>query len=200
MVYWADLLSKVASVPGDVVECGVGRGRSLLILAAPNSTCEAADGGQRRLFGYDSFAGFPQPAPQDASPRQPKRGEWAASPSGKYAYTPEFIRLVLREGGIDDSAITLTPGFFDVSLAGHPDRPIALLHVDGDLYDSYAATLTHLYPKVASGGIVVFDDFQLAEEPGEAFPGARRAVKEFLGDDYRHLQPTLGGNGYLRKP
>jgi hypothetical protein len=199
VVYWADLFGKIAGVPGDVVECGVGRGRSLLILAVLNDMFDAAEGGQRRLFGYDSFAGFPEPAPQDASPRQPKKGEWAASPSGKYDYTPDFIRRVLRDGGVDDAAVTLTPGFFQASLASHPDRPIALLHVDGDLYSSYMATLTQLYPKVAPGGLVVFDDFLLEETPAEAFPGARKAVKEFFGDDYRRLQPTLGGNGYIQK-
>jgi O-methyltransferase len=95
---------------------------------------------------------------------------------------------------------TLTAGFFETSLRGHPDRPIALLHVDGDLYQSYLATLENLFPKVASGGIVVFDDFAVGEDPHESFPSARQAVRDFLRDDYRNLKPSIGGTYYYVKP
>jgi predicted O-methyltransferase YrrM len=98
---------------------------------------------------------------------------------------------------VDDPLTTLTAGFFETSLPGHPDRPIALLHVDGDPYQSYLATLENLFP---NGGIVVFDDFAVGEDPHESFPGARQALKDFLRDDYRNLKPSIGGTYYYVKP
>ena len=82
----------------------------------------------------------------------------------------------------------------------HPDRSIALLHVDGDLYQSYASTLQHLYARVAKGGIIVFDDFfEKDDETPEPFPGARQAVKDFLGDTFYTLQVSMIGTYYLVK-
>ena len=53
------------------------------------------------------------------------------------------------------------------SLPTHPRQPITLLQLDGDLYQSYMDSLTILFPLVSPGGIVVFDDFTLAETAAE---------------------------------
>lgn len=52
---------------------------------------------------------------------------------------------------------------------------IALLHLDVDLYESYKTALDWLWPFVSPGGIVTFDEYR-----SEAFPGATRAIDEFL--------------------
>ena len=135
VVYWWLFLQMAKSVAGDIVECGVGRGRSLLIIAALNEALESQEGGGRKIFGYDSFSGFPEPTSEDDSIRKPKRGDWSRSPSGKYVYTAELARNVLTDGGVTQP-VTLVPGFFKDTLAHHPDRPIAILHIDGDLYQS----------------------------------------------------------------
>lgn len=200
VIYWMKFFEMIGNVPGDVVECGIGRGRSLIILSAINELLDPSEGGARKIYGYDSFAGFPEPTAEDDSSRMPQRGDWAWSPSGKYEYSPKFLREVLKQAGVDSSNIVMTPGFFDESLLHHPDRPIALLHVDGDLYRSYMSCLELLYPKVASGGVVVFDDFMAEESTNEKFPGARRAVKEFFGAEYAKLRVSVGGNYYYVKP
>lgn len=88
VLYWREFFELVRGVPGDYVECGVGRGRSLLIVAALNALLEPEAGGRRKLWAYDSFQGFPEPTPEDRSHRNPMAGEWASSPSGKYHYGP----------------------------------------------------------------------------------------------------------------
>ena len=52
---------------------------------------------------------------------------------------------------------------------------IALLHLDVDLYQSYKDCLTHLFPKVASGGVILFD-----ERESETYPGGKKAIDEFM--------------------
>ena len=195
VIYWKDIFEKVKDINGDIVECGVGRGRSLIIISAINSLLDKNEGGDRKIYGYDSFEGFPEPTKEDKSIRNSRKGDWAKSPTGVYEYSIEFTEMVLREAGIvfDDSKPTLTKGFFCDTLISHPDRPIAILHVDGDLYQSYLDVLNHLYDKVNHGGIVIFDDF-FVEGPGnKKFPGARRAVKEYLGESYEKIEPTIGG-------
>lgn len=149
-------------------------GRSLLIVAALSILLEPEDGGRLKLWAYDSFQGFPEPTPEDCSHRKPKAGEWATSPSGKYRYSPEFIRRLLAEAPIplapenaNGLVLTIRQGFFMDSLPTHPRQPITLLQLDGDLYQSYMDSLTILFPLVSPGGIVVFDDFTLAETAAE---------------------------------
>ena len=201
VIYWWEFLEAISEVPGDIVECGIGRGRSLIILSALNYFRAEKVGGERNIFAYDSFEGFPEPTEEDESSRNPMKGEWSNSPSGKYEYSKEFTELVLEEGGIPlkDLSINITKGFFSDSLKSHPRRPIALLHVDGDLYSSYKDTLESLYDLVSTGGIIVFDDFLAEHEEEESFPGSRQAVKEFLGEKVNNLKVSIGGTNYLIK-
>jgi len=201
VIYWWKFFEMVSGIDGDVVECGIGRGRSLLVILAINWFLAKKEGGQRRVFGYDSFEGFPEPTLEDASKRAPKKGEWSRSPSGKYKYSIDFIKMVLSKAGLPVARLplVLTRGFFCDSLKKHPDRPIALLHLDGDLYQSYKDCLVNLYEKVARGGVIVFDDFQGRRPQLDAFPGSRLAIKEFLGKEYKNLKMSVGGTFYYVK-
>ena len=203
VVYWWKFFEMIKNVPGDIVECGIGRGRSLIIISALNQMLDENEGGSRHIYGYDSFEdGFPEPTSEDASIRNPKKGEWSNSPSGKYQYTIDFIKTVLSSSGVsvDINDLTLTKGFFNESLLQHPKKQIALLHLDGDLYQSYKAPLEILFDRVSSGGIIVFDDFLAKNDKDESFPGARLAVKEFLKDEFNNLKISVVGTCYYIKP
>lgn len=201
VVYWAKFFEMTKNVAGDIVECGIGRGRSMIILSALNYFYDEREGGQRQIFGYDSFEGFPQPNIKDKSFRNPKKGDWAKSPSGKYEYSKEFINQVLKEAHIplNEINLTLTKGFFNKSLLNHPDRPIAMLHVDGDLYESHKSVLEILYEKVNSGGIIIFDDVMSEQKENDPFPGSKIAVKEFFKEKYELLKVSIGGTYYFVK-
>jgi len=209
-LYISHFLDMIADVPGDVVECGVGRGRSLVITEALMRFKRGhAD---RDLYGYDSFEGFPEPAPEDVSPRKPKKGEWSHSPSGEYEVSLPFIQEILQKASAGSTAVSrseghllecprtvkLVKGYFCDTLPHHPNKPIALLNVDGDLYDSYKDTLQALYPLVAPGGVILFDDF-LVDSAIDAYPGARKAVEEFFEDKPGDLQVSPIGTAYYRK-
>ena len=192
VIYWSKFFEMIKDVPGDIVECGVARGRSLIILSALNKIL----GLDRQIFGYDSFEGFPEPASQDMSPRNAKKGEYLTSPSGEYKYTEDFVQTVLSCAGVDH--VVIKKGFFDESLKSHPVYPIALLHLDGDLYEAHKYPLEILFDRVSSGGIIVFDDV-LDTQADVPFPGARIAVKEFLGDRFDDLKTSMAGNCYYVK-
>ncbi|MBI5557296.1 MAG: class I SAM-dependent methyltransferase [Deltaproteobacteria bacterium] len=202
VVYWKHFLDLAKKVPGDIVECGVGRGRSLLIMSALNYLLDEEEGGQRSIYAYDSFAGFPAPTKEDESMRQPKKGEWSHSPSGEYQYSPEFIAQVLRSSGIplDDMNLTINKGFFCDSLRNHPARPIAILHVDCDLYQSYMDVLNSLYNLVVPNGVIIFDDVvDGIDEFSEKFPGARKALREFFGEKITEFQTSIAGSYFYIK-
>lgn len=96
VLYWDQLFRLICSLPGSIVECGVGRGRSLLIISALNTLYGRSEGGQRDIWAFDSFAGFDEPSVEDASVRNPLKGEWSCSPSGLYEYIPRVCARCLE--------------------------------------------------------------------------------------------------------
>ena len=207
VLYWAKYFEMVEDIPGDIVECGIGRGRSLITILALHQYYEASNKNpqRRKIYGLDSFKGFPEPSAQDASPRNPRKGDWDSSPNKQFSYTAENLRLILEKAGLnmlDDSKLKIVEGFFDKTSANLDVEKIAILHLDGDLYESLKAPLLNLESKISIGGIIVVDDF-IVDNPDqkiESFPGARKAIEEFLQDNNSYeFCKSIRGTPYLRK-
>jgi O-methyltransferase len=135
----------------------------------------------------DSFAGLPPPGPKDASD--------ATSYTGSCRGNTSAVRAVLERVGVPETAVTLVPGWFHETLPTLPQRPIALLHIDADWYDSVRICLEHLYDRVSPGGYIVLDDYGY-------WQGCRIAWHELA--DARGLKvdlvPVDGIGVWLRKP
>jgi len=204
-VYWHFFLDLVENIEFDlIVECGVGRGRSLIsILALENYFSLKNSRSFRNIFAFDSFEGFPEPTIFDESSRQSRKGEWSKSPSGKYNYSPDLIKQILIKANINNlDKISFFKGFFNDSIPLVDFRPIGILHLDGDLYHSVLEPLNLLWDKVVIGGIVVIDDFVLnrKDSHNEDFPGARKAINDFLAsNDSFIIKESIRGTPYLLK-
>ncbi len=191
-LYQQRLFNQIYQMDGDVVECGIGHGKSLLSWAY---LC-INEGGNRKIWGFDSFEGFPEPKEQDASPRRPAKGEWGG------VSLPDMLNMLFK-AGLEKfwvtSNVTLVKGFFDESLEKYSGDKIALLHLDVDLYGSYKTSLEALYPKVIDGGIIAFDEYMGTREHYK-FPGAKKAIDEFLeGKQVNLLRDPIWGKYYLIK-
>lgn len=207
-----DDLSKNNIFFNSIVECGVGRGRSLLTinqlldiyLKTQSLNFDKFDFPEKiKVFGLDSFEGFPQPSEFDKSFRNPKKGEWSYSPSGKYKYSIDFIHEIFSKAGVTLDFLELIQGFFKETTASLKEKnlKIGILHLDGDLYNSIIEPLSNLSEYVVKGGFIVFDDFILDSKSEDAFPGARRAYQEFINEyknNYLHFQ-SVRGNVILKK-
>jgi len=178
------MFARVVKLNGDVVECGLGMGGTFNMLAYLVGTEKRPS---RTLWGYDSFEGWPEPDTIDDSPRKPQKGEWKVS--------EETVLDHLSQSGIrtefPDLNFKLVGGYLCDTLPQAPDRPIALLHIDVDLYQGYADALLHLFPMVEVGGIVMFDEYlEFPDHPDyiddcqpiEKWPGCTKAVDEFFAD------------------
>lgn len=203
VTYWNFYFDQIENLAdGLIVECGVGRGRSLIILLSLEEYYADLNSREKReVYGLDSFEGFPEPSSYDFSVRHPKKGEWSSSPSGKYRYSPEFLREVLLKSQVNFEKLHIISGFFAETLDLIPMAPISLLHLDGDLYGSYKAPLLKLAMRVQVGGLIVLDDF--LREKGieeDSFPGVRMAVEEFLSEnDNFECLISMRGTPYLRR-
>ncbi len=165
-MHFERLLEQIADVDGVIVECGVGSGRSLFDF----SVISNAIGRPRRIFGYDTFTGIPAATAVD--------GEWNSKIKGWWNFSQDRVRENLRASGLAEEAvsnITLVEGELRETLPAYDAGPIALLHLDVDIYESYKAALELLYNHVAPGGAIAFDEYRQA-----AWPGATKAIDEFF--------------------
>lgn len=193
LLYFSRLFQHIKDIKGDVVECGVGRGRSLLLFSylVKDEMCG------RKIWGFDSFEGFPEPTDNDESERKSHKGEWNDVSIQK-------VLNFLSRGGVDSefikSQITLIKGYFNESVHKYRGEGIALLHLDGDLYESYKDPLKTLFPKVVPGGIVMFDEYLNTTEHLK-FPGGQKAIDEYFGNEVSHFKRDAGtGKYYYIKP
>lgn len=184
-LYFANRYTQIATVEGDLVECGVGKGRTMLYLTFLSLKEEKG----RKVWGFDSFEGFPEPAKEDDSPRNPKKGDWSDT-------SMELVLGQLKRAGVPKEYVTsnvqLVKGFFPETFKQYDSSPIAILHVDVDLYQSYVDVLRFFYPMVSKNGLILFDEY---DEP--KWPGAKQAVDEFLKEQGQTLQFDASAHKYF---
>jgi cephalosporin hydroxylase len=158
-----DVIEK--SVPGDLIETGVWRGGACIFMRAILKVHGVQD---RRVWVADSFEGLPPPNankyPADAGLRLHK--------SKALAVSVDEVRANFKEYGLLDEQVHFLKGWFRDTLPTAPIERLAVLRLDGDMYESTMDALTSLYPLVSTGGYVVVDDYG-------AVPACRRAIEDF---------------------
>ena len=189
-MYLQHVFKQISHLDGDIVECGVGRGRSFLYLSYLVHTEKK----NRMLWGFDSFEGFPEPTVEDESIRKPQKGEWSDT-------SKKDIRNLLLISELPPEFVSqqtkLVEGFFESSLSHYSGDKIALIHVDVDLYQSYLAVLESFYPLVIEGGAILFDEYS---EEKTKWPGAQMAIDEFFGERRSLIRrDELTGKHYMIK-
>jgi len=153
---WQEAVDVIArGVHGDFAEFGVWRGASAWILA------NACRGTGRRLHLYDTFTGIPASAVTVHD----------SHPAGDFADTnlDQVKRLLSEFGG----AIRFQVGEFAPETV--PDNPLALVHIDCDVYHSYELALPRFWSILSPGGLLVLDDYGVP-----TCPGATLATEEWL--------------------
>jgi hypothetical protein len=195
LLYQYRLFNMIKTLDGDIVECGVGKGRTF-----SNWVFLCYDEGrQRHIWGFDSFEGFPEPSHKDDSPRRAEKGEW------NFASIETIYDLLVSTGLSSHwvlSSTTLVKGFFNESLSKYDGEKIALLHIDVDLYDSYMTVLETLYDKVQRGGIIAVDEYMETFDHLN-FPGAKKAIDEFFKSrniEVKISRDDASGKYFIIKP
>jgi hypothetical protein len=165
-------------IPGDIAECGVWSGGSMLLVAL--ALMHFGDT-SRRLYLYDTFAGMPRPdtidARWDGLPALPTWERFRQDGrSWCYGGTQDHVRGVVSSSGYPADKFVFVEGRVEDTIpATRPER-ISLLRLDTDLYSSTYHELRHLYPLLTPGGILIIDDYG-------AFQGARLATDRFIEEN-----------------
>jgi len=153
-------------VPGDLVECGVWRGGASILMRA----VLAAYGDETRcVWLADSFAGVPPP---DAANYAADKGDKLHLAAPILAVSEKDVKANFGRYGLLDGRVRFLPGWFKDTLHDAPIGPIAVLRLDGDLYESTIQALDGLYSRLSPGGFCIIDDYH-------AIDGCRQAVTDY---------------------
>ena len=154
-------------VPGDLMETGVWRGGAVVFMRGYLAAYNIRD---RIVWAADSFAGLPKPtAPQDAG------YDFSADVHPILAISLEEVQHLFAKYDLLDEQVRFVKGWFHESLPHVSVKQLALLRLDGDLYESTRDALANLYHKVVPGGFVIIDDY------GDFAP-CKSAVDEFRSE------------------
>jgi len=162
-----------SALPGDMAEFGCHVGRTAAVLA------HIVD---KPLWLYDSFAGLPDRAPQDAGAAgNYQRGSFAIE-KAEAEVLERFEKHGLRK------PIVYKGWFNTIPLDKLPER-ICFVHLDGDFYESIRDSLRLAYARMVPGAACIIDDYGW-----NGLPGVQIAVDEFMADKPEKVKPLVTGN------
>jgi O-methyltransferase len=168
------------AVAGDILEAGAWRGGASILARAVLASRGVTD---RRVFVADSFEGLPPPSeqfPADAD------ADFHTHP--ELAVSLEQVRANFDRFGLLDDQVVFLKGWFRDTMPLVDADALAVLRLDGDMYESTIVPLVHLYDRLSPGGWVIVDDYQLMAP-------CRKAVRDFFED--RDIGPQLHDIDYV---
>ena len=182
-----EIYKEILGVPGQVIECGVYKGASLMRLTQFRRFLENDEA--RSIIAFDAFGKFPHSENRLSSDTsfienfEATGGLGISKADLQTCITRRTIsNVMLNEGNVFDTV----PEFLERT----PNTKIALLHLDLDVYDATKFCLENFFPLMSQGGVIMIDDYSSVE-------GATKAVDEFLSN---HTGLSIGKAAYYAVP
>lgn len=152
------------NVVGDLAETGIWRGGSVIFMRGYLAAWDIND---RNVWAADSFEGLPVPSLQEDHGY-----DFSATKMPILAISLDEVRENFRRYNLLDNQVNFLKGWFSDTLPSAPISSLALLRLDGDLYESTRDALNALYDRVTTGGFIIVDDYN-------DFEPCKRAIDEF---------------------
>lgn len=176
-------------VPGDLIETGVWRGGATIFM---RGILRAYDDHTRSVWVADSFQGLPRP---DSARFPADAGDRLHAQTG-LAVGVDIVRHNFERYGLLDDQVRFLVGWFKDTLPTAPIEQLAVVRLDGDMYESTIQAIEALYPKLAPGGFLIIDDFgSHASQCGKAIADYRSA--HGIDDEIVDID---GFGAYWRRP
>jgi hypothetical protein len=177
MLFMYELYQKCVGVHGVVMEFGVRWGQNLALFSNFRGMLEPFNY-NRKIIGFDTFAGFPSVSEKDLTKSQV--GDYAVPP-GYEDYLKQLLSYHESESPIPHiKKFELVKGDATVTLkeylAKHPETIISLAYFDFDIYKPTLECLRMIKPHLTKGSVLGFDELNYDEFPGETI-----ALREVFG-------------------
>jgi len=183
-----EIFNKILSVKGSIVECGVNQGYGVMSWAKLSAILEPVNL-TRRIYGFDTFEGFPGVSDKDqsSSSNHVKKGDLAAAVNtyseinglAEINDSTRFLGHIPKVELIKGDATKTIPKFIE----NKPHLVVSLLYLDFDLYEPTKIALEYFYPRMPKGSIIAFDELD-----NPLWPGETQAMVEFCKENKLRIQ------------
>ena len=164
-------------IPGDIVECGVWKGGSMMAAMLTLIDLGKAD---QNIYLFDTFEGMTEPSKKDISiegkialnvftEKQENEEKWECSSLNE-------VKSAVYSTGYNQEKIHFVKGKVEDTLPKFAPECISLLRLDTDWYESTRHELIHLFSRISKGGVIIIDDYG-------HWKGAREAVDEYIQEN-----------------
>lgn len=190
-----EIFKLTLSVKGSIVECGVHQGFGVMSWAKLSAILEPVNL-TRRIYGFDTFAGFPGVSEKDrsASSEHVRTGDLFADSSDELTELAEvndstrFLGHIPKVKLIKGDACLTIPKF----IKEMPHVLVSLLFLDFDLYEPTRIALESFLPRMPKGAIVAFDELDNPLWPGETLAAVEVLDKYKLRIQRLPFDPYIG--------
>jgi hypothetical protein len=163
------------NVPGDIVECGVWKGGSMMAAALALMRLQRTE---KDFYLFDTFEGMPRATDVDRSYKGESAVELMAKADRDSAWVWAYaqldeVRKNMQATGYPMQQVKLIKGLVEDTVPSNAPQEISLLRIDTDWYGSTRHEMEHLFPRLSPGGVLIVDDYG-------HWAGARKAVDEYV--------------------
>ncbi|MBI3610076.1 MAG: class I SAM-dependent methyltransferase [Nitrospirae bacterium] len=164
-----EIFKLILPVKGSIVECGVYRGFGLMSWAKLSTILEP-ENLTRRIYGFDTFEGFPSAHAKDQSEyKKTEEGELASSCYDELLQlikeydSDRFLGHIGKAELIRGDMVKTIPEFIEK----RQHLVVSLLFLDCDLYEPTKAAIEYFLPRMPKGAVIAFDELDNPIWPGE---------------------------------
>ena len=164
------------NIEGDIVECGVWKGGSMMAIA---KALKNLNDETRDLYLFDTFSGMTEPSDKDKDFKGEKASYLLNNARKDDSYSVwclasiEIVKEAMQKTGYEKQKIHFIQGMVEETIPKNAPTSISLLRLDTDWYESTKHELIHLYPRLSVGGIIIIDDYGY-------WQGSRLATDEYI--------------------
>ena len=181
LLFLNELYQLILDHPGIIVEFGTWWGQNLVVFENLRAIYEPFNA-SRRVIGFDTFKGYPSLSEQDRQSETIKIGGYKVSDDYRaylaellaYHETNNVLHNIRKHEVIEGDVVETAPKFF----GAHPETVVALAYFDMALYEPTKVCLEALRPHLVSGSVIMFDELNSRDYPGETV-----AFREVLGNE-----------------
>jgi Macrocin-O-methyltransferase (TylF) len=190
-----EIFKRVLTIKGSIVECGVNHGFGLMTWTKLSAILEPVNL-TRRIYGFDTFEGFPSLDQNDMSPASAhvKVGDLYADSHDELQElvrindSTRFLGHVNKVKLVKGDATKTIPTFLD----DNPHLVVSLLFMDFDIYEPTKVALEHFLPRMPKGAILAFDELDNPLWPGETLAMLEHNAKRRLHIQRLEFDPYIG--------
>ncbi|WP_216361218.1 class I SAM-dependent methyltransferase [Caulobacter mirabilis] len=190
-----EIFKRILPVKGSIVECGVNHGFGLMSWAKFSAILEPVNL-TRRIYGFDTFEGFPSVSEKDRSgaARNVKVGDLAADVFDELSQlvdiydSTRFLGHVSKVNMVRGDATKTIPAFIEAN----QHLLVSLLYLDFDLYEPTKVALEHFLPRMPKGAVIAFDELDNPLWPGETLAMLEAHAARPLRIERLEFDPYIG--------